>query len=143
MFGSGGKKRANASSNCAALGRYGFVATRHIGNILVVPANGVGHHPLDYNHPRSLKAERSTPGGPYHPPRHIGRQASLRCPCCHNESAVIKVADITYIAIATDLVYLPEVLGAWSGRVVDYAISRSIDARVRLIAQFPLSKILL
>ena len=51
-----------------ALGRYGFVATRHIGNILVVPANGVGHHPPDYSHPRSLKAERSTPGGAYHPP---------------------------------------------------------------------------
>ena len=28
----------------------------------------VGHHPLDYSHPRSLKAERSTPGGAYHPP---------------------------------------------------------------------------
>ena len=33
----------------------------------LVPANGVGHHPLDYSHPRSLKAERSTPGGAYHP----------------------------------------------------------------------------
>jgi hypothetical protein len=40
----------------------------HRGNILIVPANGVGHHPLDYSHPRSLKAERSTPGGAYHPP---------------------------------------------------------------------------
>ena len=49
------------------LGRYRLIATRYIGNILVVPANGVGHHPLDYSHPRSLKAERSTPGGAYHP----------------------------------------------------------------------------
>src|SRR5208282_4784892 len=49
------------------LGRYGFVATRYIGNILVVPADGVGHHPLDYSQPRSPKAERLTPGA-YHPP---------------------------------------------------------------------------
>jgi hypothetical protein len=34
---------------------------------LVVPANGIGHHPLNYYHPRSLKAERSTPGGPAFP----------------------------------------------------------------------------
>ena len=49
------------------LGRYRLIATRYIGNILVVPANGVGHHPPDYSHPRWLKAERSTPGGAYHP----------------------------------------------------------------------------
>ena len=28
-----------------------FCGARHIGNILVVPANAVGHHPLDYSHP--------------------------------------------------------------------------------------------
>ena len=49
------------------LGRYKLITTRYMGNILVVPANGVGHHPLDCSHPRSLKAERSTPGGAYHP----------------------------------------------------------------------------
>ena len=40
------------------------------------------------------------------------------------------VADITYIAIATGFVYLAAILDAWSRRVVGYAISRSIDARV-------------
>jgi hypothetical protein len=49
------------------LGCHGFIAARHIGNILVVPANGVGHHPPEYSHPRSSKAERSIPGGAYHP----------------------------------------------------------------------------
>jgi hypothetical protein len=40
------------------LGRRRFVAAEHIRNVLVVPANGVGHHPLDYSHPRSSNAER-------------------------------------------------------------------------------------
>jgi CheY-like chemotaxis protein len=47
----------------------GVVAARHIGNILVVPANGVGHHPPEYSHPRSPKAERSIPGLGRFPPR--------------------------------------------------------------------------
>jgi putative transposase len=38
------------------------------------------------------------------------------------------VADITYVAIATGFVY------AWSRRVVGYAISRSIDARLTIAA---------
>jgi putative transposase len=44
------------------------------------------------------------------------------------------VADITYIAIATAFVYLAAILDAWSRRVVGYAISRSIDARVAVAA---------
>ncbi len=44
------------------------------------------------------------------------------------------VADITYIAIATSFVYLAAVLDAWSRRVIGYAISRSIDARVAVAA---------
>ena len=44
------------------------------------------------------------------------------------------VADITYIAIATRFVYLAAILDAWSRRVVGYAISRSIDARVAVAA---------
>jgi hypothetical protein len=45
------------------------------------------------------------------------------------------VADITYIAIATGFVYLPAILGAWSRRVIGYAISRWIDARVGLVQE--------
>ena len=44
------------------------------------------------------------------------------------------VADITYIAIATGFVYLAAILDAWSRRVVGYAISRRIDARLALAA---------
>lgn len=44
------------------------------------------------------------------------------------------VADITYIAIAAGFVYLAAILDAWSRRVVGYAISRSIDARLAVAA---------
>src|SRR5262245_23047855 len=44
------------------------------------------------------------------------------------------VADITYIAIATGFVYMAAILDAWSRRVVGYAISRSIDARLAIAA---------
>lgn len=44
------------------------------------------------------------------------------------------VADITYIAIATGFVYLAAILDAWSRRVVGYAISRSVDARLATAA---------
>ena len=44
------------------------------------------------------------------------------------------VADITYVAIATGFVYLAVILDAWSRRVVGYAISRSIDARLTIAA---------
>lgn len=44
------------------------------------------------------------------------------------------VADITYIAIAAGFVYLAAILDAWSRRIVGYAISRSIDARVAVAA---------
>ena len=44
------------------------------------------------------------------------------------------VADITYIGIATGFVYLAAILDAWSRRVIGYAISRSIDARLAVAA---------
>ena len=44
------------------------------------------------------------------------------------------VADITYVAITTGFVYLAVILDAWSRRVVGYAISHSIDARVAAAA---------
>src|SRR4029453_6002992 len=42
--------------------------------------------------------------------------------------------DITYVTIATGFVYLAAILDAWSRRVVGYAISRSIDARLAVAA---------
>lgn len=44
------------------------------------------------------------------------------------------VADITYAAILTSFVYVAVILDAWSRRVVGYAISRSIDARLTVAA---------
>jgi putative transposase len=44
------------------------------------------------------------------------------------------VADITYVAITNGFVYLAVILDAWSRRVVGYAISRAIDARVAAAA---------
>ena len=44
------------------------------------------------------------------------------------------VADLTYIAIATDFVYLAAILDAWSRKIVGYAISRSMDARITVAA---------
>jgi putative transposase len=44
------------------------------------------------------------------------------------------VADITYVAILAGFVYLAVVLDAWSRRVIGYAISRSIDARLAVAA---------
>jgi putative transposase len=44
------------------------------------------------------------------------------------------VSDITYIAIAVGFVYLAVILDAWSRRVVGYALSRSIDARLVVAA---------
>jgi len=44
------------------------------------------------------------------------------------------VADITYITIVGGFAYVAIVLDAWSRRVVGYAISRSIDARLTLAA---------
>jgi putative transposase len=44
------------------------------------------------------------------------------------------VADITYVAILTGFVYVAVILDAWSRRVVGYAISRSIDARLTVAA---------
>jgi putative transposase len=44
------------------------------------------------------------------------------------------VADITYIAIAVGFVYMAAILDAWSRRVIGYAISRSMDARLAVAA---------
>ena len=44
------------------------------------------------------------------------------------------VADITYVTIVGGFAYVAIILDAWSRRVVGYAISRSIDARLTLPA---------
>ena len=44
------------------------------------------------------------------------------------------VADLTYIAIPGGFVYLAAILDAWPGKVVGYAVSRSMDARIAVAA---------
>jgi putative transposase len=44
------------------------------------------------------------------------------------------VADLTYVAIPDGFVYLAAILDAWSRKVVGYAISRSMDARMAVAA---------
>ena len=44
------------------------------------------------------------------------------------------VADLTYIAIPGGFVYLAAILDAWSRKVVGYAISRCMDARIAVAA---------
>ncbi len=44
------------------------------------------------------------------------------------------VADLTYVATPGGFVYLAAILDAWSRKVVGYAISRSMDARIAVAA---------
>jgi len=44
------------------------------------------------------------------------------------------VADLTYVAIPGGFVYLAAILDAWSRKVIGYAISRSMDARIAVAA---------
>ena len=44
------------------------------------------------------------------------------------------VADLTYVAVPGGFVYLAAILDAWSRKVVGYAISRSMDARIAVAA---------
>jgi putative transposase len=44
------------------------------------------------------------------------------------------VADLTYVAIPGGFVYLAAILDAWPRKVVGYAISRSMDARIAVAA---------
>jgi len=44
------------------------------------------------------------------------------------------VADLTFVAIPGGFVYLAAILDAWSRKVVGYAISRSMDARIAVAA---------
>jgi putative transposase len=44
------------------------------------------------------------------------------------------VADITYVAVAVGFVYVAVIMDAWSRRIIGYAMSRRIDARLTLAA---------
>ena len=44
------------------------------------------------------------------------------------------MADLTYVAIPGGFVYLAAILDAWSRKVIGYAISRSVNARITVAA---------
>ncbi|MEQ9152364.1 MAG: IS3 family transposase [Parvibaculum sp.] len=44
------------------------------------------------------------------------------------------VADLTYVAVAVGFVYVAVIMDAWSRRIIGYAMSRRIDARLTLAA---------
>jgi putative transposase len=44
------------------------------------------------------------------------------------------VADLTYVAVAVGFVYVALIMDAWSRRIIGYAMSRRIDARLTLAA---------
>ena len=51
-----------------------------------------------------------------------------------NRANQLWVADLTYVSIPGSFVYLAAILDAWSRKVVGYAISRSMDARIAVAA---------
>ena len=112
---------------------YGYrrvsAALRHQG--LVVNSKKIRRlmreHDLQPKHRRRFVATTdSNHDGPIYPDR--ARDVVLVGP---NQ---LWVADITYITITAGFVYLAAILDAWSRRVVGYAISRSIDARLATAA---------
>src|SRR3546814_5362741 len=46
------------------------------------------------------------------------------------------VADLTYVAVAVGFVYVAVIMDAWSRRIIGYAMSRRIDARLTLAALY-------
>jgi len=44
------------------------------------------------------------------------------------------VADLTYVAVAVGFVYVAVIMNAWSRRIIGYAMSRRINARLTLAA---------
>jgi putative transposase len=71
---------------------------------------------------------RTSDGGATAPFPNLARDIEPRRP---NE---LWVADITYIRILREFVYLAVILDAWSRRVVGYAVSRHMDVRLTLAA---------
>ena len=59
---------------------------------------------------------------------------NLAATCTPTAANQLWVADMTYIRLAHEFVFLAVVLDAWSRKVVGYAISRLLDARLPLAA---------
>jgi len=75
---------------------------------------------------RFVRTTDSDHNGPIHP--FVAREFEVHGP------DQLWVADLTYVAIAAGFAYVALIMDAWSRRVVGYAISRRIDARLAVAA---------
>ena len=75
---------------------------------------------------RFVRTTDSDHDGPIHP--FVAREFEVHGP------DQLWVADLTYVAIAAGFAYVALIMDAWSRRVVGYAISRRIDARLAVAA---------
>ena len=118
---------------CAEYPRYGYrrvtaqlrregLAVNHKRAMRIMREQGLSVRPRR----RFVTTTNSDHGSPIFP--NLARELRLTGP---NE---LWVADLTYIAIARDFVYLAVILDAWSRRVVGYALGRAIDTRLTLAA---------
>ena len=71
---------------------------------------------------RFVATTDSDHGGPFFP--NIARDFEV------HGSDQLRVADITYIALASGFAYLAVIMDVWSRRIVGYALDRKIDARL-------------
>src|SRR5262249_5053937 len=67
-------------------------------------------------------------------PRSPPAEKATSCQDQTGKASTSDGAGDTYVTIAAGFVYLAAILDAWSRRVVGYAISRSIDARLAVAA---------
>jgi len=75
---------------------------------------------------RFVRTTDSDHDGPIHP--FVAREFEVHGP------DQLWVADLTYVAIAAGFAYVALIMDSWSRRVVGYAISRRIDARLAVAA---------
>jgi putative transposase len=105
---------------------YGYrrvgVALRHQG----VVVNSKKLRRLMREHDLQPKQRRRDHGGPIFPD--LAKDVVLVRP---NQ---LWAADLTYVAIPGGFVYLTAILDAWSRKVIGYAVSRSMDARIAVAA---------
>jgi putative transposase len=124
---------ARISAICDEFECYGYrrvgAALRHQG----VVVNGKKLRRLMHEHGLQPKRRRryvvttdSDHAGPIYPD--LAKDVALDRP---NQ---LWVADLTYVAIPGGFVYLAAILDAWSRKIVGYAISRSMDARIAVAA---------
>ena len=128
-----GEVLARSGAICDAFECYGYrrvgAALRHQGTVV----NGKKLRRLMREHDLQPKQRRryvvttdSSHDGPIFP--------DLAKDVVADQPNQLWVADLTYVAVSGGFVYLAAILDAWSRKVVGYAISRSMEARIAVAA---------